>query len=151
MSALEKNLYKQLSVKSTRSKDNVASSAPTYKGFSTVNSENSSPTLYDIALIKQDIINHFHIRQGEKLSDPEFGTIIWDIIFEPLTEDTINAIIQNVSRIVNYDPRVKVNKIDVKQPYEHAIRIDCELVYLSYSIVEKLQFTFDEKAGFLTQ
>jgi phage baseplate assembly protein W len=151
MSALEKNLYKQLSVKSTRAKDNIASSVPTYKGFSTVNSENSSPALYDIALIKQDIINHFHIRQGEKLSDPEFGTIIWDIIFEPLTEDTINAIIQNISRIVNYDPRVKVNKIDVKQPYEHAIRIDCELVYLSYSIVEKLQFTFDEKAGFLTQ
>jgi phage baseplate assembly protein W len=151
MSALEKNLYKQISVKSTRAKDNIASSVPTYKGFSTVNSENSSPALYDIALIKQDIINHFHIRQGEKLSDPEFGTIIWDIIFEPLTEDTINAIIQNISRIVNYDPRVKVNKIDVKQPYEHAIRIDCELVYLSYSIVEKLQFTFDEKAGFLTQ
>jgi phage baseplate assembly protein W len=149
MSALEKSLYKQISVKSTRSRDSVASSAPTYKGFSTVNSENSSPALYDIALIKQDIINHFHIRQGEKLSDPEFGTIIWDIIFEPLTEDTINAIIQNISRIVNYDPRVKVNKIDVKQPYEHAIRIDCELVYLPYSIVEKLEFTFDEKAGFI--
>lgn len=149
MSALEKKLYKQISIKSTRSKDNITSTAPTYKGFSTVNTENSNPALYDIALIKQDIINHFHIRQGEKLSDPEFGTIIWDIIFEPLTTDTRDAIIQNVSRIINYDPRVKVNKIDVKQPYEHAIRIDCELVYLPYSIVEKLQFTFDEKAGFL--
>jgi phage baseplate assembly protein W len=148
MSALEKQLYKQLSVKQNKS-NNIASAAGTYKGFSTVNSNNSSPALYDIALIKQDIINHFHIRQGEKLSDPEFGTIIWDIIFEPLTNDTRDAIIQNVSRIINYDPRVKVNKIDVKQPYEHAIRIDCELVYLPYSIVEKLQFTFDEKAGFL--
>jgi phage baseplate assembly protein W len=151
MSALEKKLYKEISVKSVRSRPNAAASVPIYKGFSTINSTGNSPALYDIALIKQDLINHFHIRQGEKLSDPEFGTIIWDIIFEPLTDDTINAIIQNVTRIINYDPRVKVNKIDVKQPYEHAIRIDCELVYLSYSIVEKLQFTFDEKAGFLTQ
>lgn len=149
MSALEKKLYKQISVKATRTRDNVASSAPVYRGFSTVNPENSSPSLYDISLIKQDIINHFHIRQGEKLSDPEFGTIIWDILFEPLTEDVKNAIVQNVSRIINYDPRVRVNKIDVKQPYEHAIRIDCELIYLPYSIVEKLQLTFDEKAGFI--
>jgi phage baseplate assembly protein W len=148
MSALEKQLYKQLSVKQNKS-NNIASAAVTYKGFSTVNSNNSSPALYDIALIKQDIINHFHIRQGEKLSDPEFGTIVWDIIFEPLTEDTKNAIVQNISRIVNYDPRVKVNKIEVQQPYEHAIRIDCELVYLPYSIVEKLQFTFDQNAGFI--
>jgi phage baseplate assembly protein W len=148
MSALEKQLYKQLSVKQNKS-NNIASAPVTYKGFSTVNSNNSSPALYDIALIKQDIINHFHIRQGEKLSDPEFGTIVWDIIFEPLTEDTKNAIVQNISRIVNYDPRVKVNKIEVQQPYEHAIRIDCELVYLPYSIVEKLQFTFDQNAGFI--
>jgi phage baseplate assembly protein W len=138
MSALEKNLYKQISVKSTRAKDNIASSVPTYKGFSTVNSENSSPALYDIALIKQDIINHFHIRQGEKLSDPEFGTIIWDIIFEPLTEDTINAIIQNVSRIVNYDPRVKVNKIDVKQPYRYNIRLKAFLTSYARNRIAKV-------------
>jgi phage baseplate assembly protein W len=148
MSATEKQLYKQITVKSNTNKADISTGSPTYKGFSTINPDNSSPALYDIALIKQDLINHFHIRQGEKLSDPEFGTIIWDILFEPLTEDTKNAIVQNVSRIINYDPRVKANKIEVTD-YENGIQIECELIYLPYSIVERLQFKFDEKAGFI--
>ena len=148
MSSLEKKIYKEIQVKSDNNLDKIAEPGPTYKGFSTVNSETTSHVLYDIALIKQDIINHFHIRQGEKLSDPEFGTIIWDILFEPLTDDAKNAIISNVSRIVNYDPRVEVNKITVDS-YETGILVECELAYLPYSIVEKLQFKFDEAAGFL--
>jgi len=148
MSTLEKNLYQEIKVKSNTTYDKIADSGPTYKGFSTVDENTSSHVLYDIALIKQDIINHFHIRQGEKLSDPEFGTIIWDILFEPLTDDARNAIISNVSRIVNYDPRVQVNQITVDS-YESGILIECELAYLPYSIVEKLQFKFDEEAGFL--
>ena len=49
---------------------------------------------YDFELIKQDLINHFHIRQGEKLSDPGFGTIIWDMLFEPFTSDVQDAIVE---------------------------------------------------------
>jgi len=151
MSTLEKNLYKQVSVKGSNNSDRVTTEkSATYRGFSTVNPEASSHVLHDIALIKQDIINHFHIRQGEKLSDPEFGTIIWDILFEPLTDTVKNAIVENVSRIVNYDPRVQVNQITVDS-YESGIQVECELAYLPYSIVEKMQLKFDENAGFMTQ
>ena len=52
-----------------------------YKGFSSANSVDNFK-LYDIDLVKQDIINHFYIRKGEKLENPNFGTIIWDMIFE---------------------------------------------------------------------
>jgi phage baseplate assembly protein W len=104
--------------------------------------------LYDINLIKQDIINNFHIRQGEKLSDPEFGTIIWDVLFEPLTEELKNAIIENVSNIINYDPRVEVNSITVDN-YESGIQIECSLVYLPYNISESMRLKFDESAGFI--
>lgn len=151
MSTLEKKLYKQVSVKTSNNADKITTGkSVTYRGFSTVDPEANSHVLYDIALIKQDLINHFHIRQGEKLSDPEFGTIVWDVLFEPLTDVVKNAIIENVSRIVNYDPRVTVNKITVDS-YESGILIECELVYLPYSIVEKMQLRFDESAGFLTQ
>jgi len=151
MSTLEKRLYKQVSVKSSNNLDKVTTErTPTYRGFSTVDEESSNHVLHDIALIKQDIINHFHIRQGEKLSDPEFGTIIWDILFEPLTDVVKNAIVENVSRIINYDPRVQVNQITVDS-YETGIQIECELAYLPYSIVESMQLKFDENAGFLSQ
>lgn len=149
MSTLEKRLYKQVTVKKNNNSGSVTTdTSPTYKGFSTVNNDSDSVRLYDIALIKQDLINHFHIRQGEKLSDPEFGTIVWDVLFEPLTEDLKDAIIKNVSRIINYDPRTQVNKIIV-DTYESGIQIECEIVYLPYSITEKLQFRFDENAGFV--
>ena len=148
MSTLEKNIYKQVSIPANTNYDKKANTGPTYRGFSTVDSEADSHVLYDIALIKQDLINHFHIRQGEKLSNPEFGTIIWDILFDPLTDQTRNAIIQNVSRIINYDPRVQVNQITVDN-YEHGIVVECELVYLQYAITEKLKLEFDESAGFL--
>ena len=149
MSTIEKKLYKQVSVKSNSNKDLEYVKAPTYKGFSTISTFSKSNILYDISLIKQDIINHFHIRKGEKLSDPSFGTIIWDVLFEPLTDQIKNKIIQDVSEIVNYDQRVSVNQIIVDS-YENGISISCELVYLPYSIVEKLQLQFDEDAGFFT-
>ena len=85
---MQQDLYKQVEVNTTQ-QNKFDYNRKTYKGLSTVNPESNSVSLYDIALIKQDIINHFHIRQGEKLSDPRFGTIIWDMLFEPYTEQTI--------------------------------------------------------------
>lgn len=148
MSNLEKQLYKQISVPGKKSASTSAPGSRTYRGISTVNEGNSSKVLYDLSLIKQDILNHFHIRQGEKLSDPEFGTIIWDALFEPFTGDMKNAIIENVSNIVNYDPRVKVNNITVDQ-YESGLQIEVSLVYLPYNISENMKLTFDQNAGFL--
>ena len=148
MSTLEKNIYKQVTVPSNnKSEDRVTSRA--YRGFSTVNPDNSSFVLYDIALIKQDILNHFHIRQGEKLSNPEFGTIVWDALFEPLTERMKDAIVRNVEKIVNYDPRVQVNNVIVDS-YESGIQVECTLLFLPYNISESIKMKFDEEAGFLT-
>ena len=149
MSSREKNLYKQITVKGNTDKSAIPS-PKAYRGFSTVNPENNSFALYDISLIKQDIINTFHIRQGEKLSDPEFGTIIWDILFEPLTDPIKDAIVSNVSKIVNYDPRVQVDSITVDS-YESGIQVECTLVYLPYNISESMRLTFDENAGFITE
>jgi phage baseplate assembly protein W len=113
-----------------------------------VNPNANSFNLYDIALIKQDLLNHFHVRKGEKLENPEFGTIIWDALFEPLTEDMKQAIIQNVTEIVNYDPRVQVNSVTV-DTYESGIQIECDLTYLPYNISENMRLKFDESNGLI--
>ena len=120
----------------------------TYRGFSTVDGDSRSPALYDLALIKQDLINHFHIRKGEKLENPEFGTIIWELLFEPLTEQTKQLIVNDVTEIVNADPRTKVVQTIVTQK-DQAIQIEITLVYLPYNIQENLQFSFDQRNGLL--
>ena len=148
MSSVEKDLYKQITVKSNKRQQNNVQGSRTYRGISTVNPENNATVLYDLALIKQDLLNHFHIRQGEKLSDPEFGTIIWDALFEPLTDDMRDAIKDNVTKIVNYDPRLSVNQITIDQ-YESGIQIEISLLYLPYNIAENMRLQFDQNAGFL--
>ena len=139
-------LYKNIKVNSDLAPPNPTTTNRAYKGLSTVNPENVSKTLYDIGLIKQDLLNHFHIRQGEKLMNPAFGTIIWDALFEPFTDDLKQAIAENVTTIVNYDPRVQAEDIRVTS-YESGIQIEMELTYLPYNISEKLRLDFDEKAG----
>jgi|TARA_B110000305_G_scaffold36047_1_gene36117 phage baseplate assembly protein W len=147
MSTIEKKIYSEITVPGNNRIETITSKT-SYRGMSTVNPDNVTFSLYDISLIKQDLINHFHIRQGEKLSNPEFGTIIWDALFEPLTESLKEAITQNVTKIINSDPRTNVNSILIDQ-YEKGIQIECTITYLPFNISETLRMRFDEDAGFL--
>jgi phage baseplate assembly protein W len=140
------NLYNKIVLKPGISKELV--SPKMYKGFSTISTNTENFALYDFQLIQQDILNHFHIRQGERLMNPEFGTIIWDLLFEPLTEDLKDLIIQNVNEIVNYDPRVQAENPVITQ-YENGIQIECVLTYLPYNISQSLQLRFDQANGLL--
>lgn len=121
-----------------------------YKGFSTVSTATENFNLYDFELIKQDILNHFNIRQGERLMNPGFGTIIWDMLFEPLTGEVKNIILENVNQIINYDPRVRAENVVVTQ-YESGLQIECNLIYTPYNMTQSLQLRFDQQNGLLTR
>lgn len=140
------NLYSKIVLKPNISKELVAPKM--YKGFSTISSNTENFALYDFQLIQQDILNHFHTRQGERLMNPEFGTIIWDLLFEPLTDDLKDLIVQNVNEIVNYDPRVQAENPVITQ-YESGIQIECVLTYLPYNISQSMQLQFDQTNGLL--
>lgn len=121
-----------------------------YKGFSSVNSNTENFSLYDFDLIKQDLLNHFYIRQGERLMQPTFGTIIWDLLYEPLTESIKNLILQNVNEIINYDPRVNAENVIVTQ-YESGIQIQCTLNFIPYNVSQTIKLQFDQANGLLIQ
>ena len=145
MATNEKPLYKNISISSPNVPEAVASKQ--YRGISTV-ANNKGFNLYDLQIIKQDIINHFHIRKGEKLENPKFGTIIWDILFEPFTDDLKELIVKDVTEIINYDPRVRVQSV-VIDTYESGIQLDCTISYLPYSITETLRLKFDQSNGLI--
>jgi phage baseplate assembly protein W len=147
MSANQK-LYNKIVLNGPPNSQQQTLGSKTYKGFSTVSADSKSFSLYDLALIKQDIINHFHTRQGERLENPTFGTIIWDIIFEPLTEEIKQLIIKNVEEIINYDPRVNADNVTVTA-YETGLQVECVLTYLPYNIQEAISFRFDQENGLL--
>ena len=105
----------------------------TYRGFSS-NQTTKNFKLYDIALVKQDLINHFHIRKGEKLEKPGYGTIIWDMLFEPMTETNKNIIIKDVEAIVNSDPRIAIQQVTVDAT-QVGIQIIIDAVYLPFNVI----------------
>lgn len=140
------NLYNKIALRPQSKGENITPKM--YKGFSTINANTENFNLYDFQLIQQDIINHFHIRQGERLMNPRFGTIIWDLLFEPLTDEIKNLITRNVDSIINHEPRVRANHVIVT-PYETGIQIQCMLTYLPYNISQQLQLRFDQENGLL--
>jgi phage baseplate assembly protein W len=120
----------------------------TYRGFSTlVNQKKYSLT--DYALAKQDLINYFNIRKGAKLMQPNFGTIIWDQLFEPLNETTQSIITTDINRIVSYDPRLQVNSVTVTQQ-TNGLMIQILLTYIPSNQTETLALNFNNNASTLT-
>lgn len=113
-----------------------------YNGFSTVDNVKKY-RLTDFELVKRDIQNHFAIRKGEKLMNPEFGTVIWDMIFEPLTDETKNIVIQDVKKIIANDPRVAANNVLVTE-FDRGLQIEVELIYVSTSQVGTIIARFDQ-------
>lgn len=119
-----------------------------YKGFSTVN-RSKKFRASDIDLVKQDLLNHFGIRKGEKLMQPNFGSIIWSLLFEPLSDSVNQLIIQDVKNIVAYDPRIALTNITVTGQ-EYGIQIELDLVYLPTNQTTTMSLMFDANANKLT-
>lgn len=114
-----------------------------YRGFSTKISGKKF-RLTDFDLVRQDLINHFYIRKGEKLMNPEFGTIIWNVLFEPLTQEVRQVIIEDVRQIVSYDPRLAVDQVTLDE-YEHGLQIEIDLRYVTTDQRNVLKLQFDRE------
>lgn len=115
-----------------------------YKGFSTVN-RTKQFRLVDFELVKQDLVNYFNIRKGEKLMNPNFGTIIWDKIFDPLTDSTKTVIMQDIQRIIAYDPRLAAQDVAVTE-YDRGLQVELTLLYIQTNQTDRLSLQFDQQS-----
>ena len=133
---------------------NISSQANTqktqfYKGFSTVDSQSLSTKLFDFDLIKQDILNMFQTKKGERVMNPEFGTIIWEMIYEPFTNDVKQKISEDVTRILNFDPRVTPTAINITEA-EYGMIIEATLFYKRENLTTQMRLAFDKRSGLVT-
>lgn len=119
-----------------------------YKGFSTID-QTKKFRLTDIDLVKRDLLNHFSIRKGEKLMNPNFGSIIWNMLFEPLTADVKSTIVEDVRRIVTYDPRLQVEQVLINE-LEQGIQIQIDLIFLPGNFASSLRLDFNSSTNSLT-
>ena len=116
----------------------------TFKGFSS-RADKQNFKLYDFEVAKQDLINRLSVRKGERVENPEFGTIIYDAIFEPFTEQLKDAIVDDITANLNADPRISTEEILVTEA-DKGIAIQATITYVPLNITEKLRFNFDENS-----
>ena len=122
----------------------LANKTITFKGFSS-RADKRNFKQYDFEAAKQNLINRLSIRKGERVENPEFGTIIYDAIFEPFTEDLKDAIIEDITANLNADPRIATEEILVTEA-DKGIAIQATITYVPLNITEKLRFNFDENS-----
>lgn len=120
----------------------------TYRGFSTYNRYKKF-RLTDFELAKQDLFNHFQIRKGEKLMNPNFGTIIWNVLFEPFTEEIKTAIVSDINSVAAYDPRLNVDSVEVTQ-YDFGIQVALSLTYIPTDQTGLMRLRFDQNSNRVT-
>jgi phage baseplate assembly protein W len=122
----------------------LSNKSVTFKGFSS-RADKKNYKLYDFEVAKQGLINRLSVRKGERVENPEFGTIIYDAIFEPFTEDLKEAIVEDVTANLNADPRISTQEIRVTEA-DKGIAIQATITYVPLNITEKLRFNFDENS-----
>ena len=123
---------------------NLGNKTVTFKGFSS-KADKKNFKLYDFEAAKQDLINRLSVRKGERVENPEFGTIIYDTLFEPFTDTLKEAILDDITANLNADPRISTTDIIVTEA-DHGIAIQATITYVPLDITEKLRFNFDENS-----
>ena len=99
--------------------------------------------LYDADLIKQDIYNHFMTAKGERIMLPNFGSIIWDYLYEPLDTETKSVIEADARDVIGQDPRVQLLDLEVIG-FEHGIVIKVRLNILPQNKLAEMNIQFNK-------
>jgi phage baseplate assembly protein W len=117
---------------------------PYFVGFNTVNQSIPPYSLTNIDLVKRDILNQFATPTGTRVMLPDFGTRIYEMLFDPFDEYTKNAIIDDAVKVVQSEPRVELVSIDAYQE-DQALNIILVLLFKPESITDNMFVTFSLK------
>ena len=119
-----------------------------YRGFNTID-QHKKFRMTDLDLVKRDLLNHFQIRKGEKLMQPNFGSIIWNTLFEPLSEETKKVILEDVKAVVSYDPRLNVDEVII-QELGNGLQIQIAMTYVPSNMATTMRLNFDRETSIVT-
>lgn len=116
---------------------------PTFIGFNTQD-QYKKFTLLDYDLVKRDLLNGLNIRQGQLPGRPQYGTVLWDNLFENQTNETTQAIQAEIQRVAGYDPRIQIVGTEVF-PQENGILIQIQLVMVPSTTAQFLSVFFNQQ------
>ena len=104
------------------------SMATIFRGFNTIDKPKAPFSLSDEELIKRDLLNHFYTKRGERVMRANFGSIIHDIIMNPMDQMTETDVREDIERIIESDSRVRLDDIKVVIE-DHTIRCEVDISF----------------------
>lgn len=146
---------------------------PNYIGFSTINANQPKSTalpqgafggqgstvnpivvgkkyrLVDQPLVIRDFINALNIKKGEKPGRPQYGTTLWDFVFEPNTRDVQFQLEDEIRRVASQDPRIVLNTVSA-YPQENGILLEIELAVSPFNQAQMLNLFFNNNTNTAT-
>lgn len=112
-----------------------------FTGFNTVDKTAGPYTLTNIDLVKRDLMNHFNTHMGSRVMRPNYGTRIYEYLFDPFDDYTRSAIMEDAVRVIQAEPRVELVNIDVYRD-EHALTVLITLLFKPEAVTEELYVTY---------
>lgn len=130
-------------------KQPIKDQANLYKGFSSLDENNPSSRLFDLDLIKQDILNQFNTKKGSRVMHPTFGSDVWDILMQPMSPETRELLANDVKAVCTADPRVTPTQMDITE-YTNGFILELTLVLNKTNQSANMKITFNQDIGLAT-
>lgn len=113
----------------------------TYIGYSSYEfQKNKSFVLTDIQLVELDLLNQIYTRRGSRVMMPTYGTLIPELIFEPLDDTTLGIIESELENVFNSDPRVNLVTLDITPNFDtNSITATAILFYVELNVTQPFQ------------
>ena len=115
-----------------------------YTGFSTNGYEmnGTSFKLHDVPLIAHDLTNEIYTSIGEKIHQIDYGTRIPIMTFELGDENSRQVILDDVTKVISHDPRVRLEAIDMIELDDHTLVFVAKVYYIEFNVVDDLYINF---------
>jgi len=106
-----------------------------------------NPLSADINILKDDVAiknavkNIILTKPGEKLYEPNFGSKVTELLFEPLDFIILEEIKVEIIRVIStYEPRVQIQDVLLEEVGDY--QVDCTLSYKIVGQLETKELTF---------
>lgn len=112
-----------------------------YNGFSSYEFQSKKTfSITNIDLVKLDLLNHLFTRRGSRVMMPNFGSIIPELTFEPLDEQTLDILQEDLSNVINFDPRVELIDLTLLPFYDEGrVEAHVKCLFVEFDLVDEME------------
>jgi phage baseplate assembly protein W len=103
--------------------------------------------VFNVDLVRVDLLNQFNTRLGERVGRPGFGSIIHDLLFDLADPRTEGLAVADAQRILSEDPRLKTREIKSVVDFDaHTLTLNITVLLVEFDMNIQFVVTFEERS-----